>query len=375
MFCMCCGQGLPDNAKFCMKCGTPAGEVSPIGSTTNNSDNRAFVPAMCPNCNAHMDVDPLYKIARCKSCGTECLVQDAIKALPVNGSIKVEGDVQVGNATINVGGNNVDGLLKRIEILLEDGDFLTAKDKCDAVLDIDPTNGLVYLFLLMTALGCKKREDIANQNRALECEEYYYKLLRFGNDFLKEEIESYKRVLDARIDERQKNPHRGDEIYFGTKDGLPLGWVVMGANADKHWINLICSEGICEMPFDDDPDRYSTSWENSSLRKWLNNDFYNNYFTPEEQARIVPVRIETPNVGNHSDITEDKISLPGFNYNIKDITNPRFFTSNKKYWWLQFFDGRAKKALCDNLYSKNDNWVDVRTSRIVRPFMRIRLMD
>ena len=112
MFCMNCGQQLPDGAKFCMQCGTPQGAIAPgkaIGSEAlQMNENRTFVPAMCPNCSAHMKVDSSTKIARCDACGTECLVQDAIKAL------NVKGNVQVGNATITINGVSTDSLLQRV---------------------------------------------------------------------------------------------------------------------------------------------------------------------------------------------------------------------------------------------------------------------
>ncbi len=122
---MNCGKTLPDGAKFCKFCGTPQDAVAPTApsnsETINLDGTHTFVPAMCPNCNAHMKVDSSSKIARCDACGTECLVQDAIK------NLSVRGNVQVGNATINVSGANTESLLKRAEIMLTDGDFLGAK--------------------------------------------------------------------------------------------------------------------------------------------------------------------------------------------------------------------------------------------------------
>lgn len=37
MFCMNCGQQLPDGAKFCMNCGLPVGAVSPTGDNQSNT--------------------------------------------------------------------------------------------------------------------------------------------------------------------------------------------------------------------------------------------------------------------------------------------------------------------------------------------------
>ena len=83
MFCMNCGHQLPDGAKFCLNCGTPQGSVSPTGSdsleTINLDGTHSFVPARCPNCSANMKVDASLKLAKCGSCGTECLVQEAVK--------------------------------------------------------------------------------------------------------------------------------------------------------------------------------------------------------------------------------------------------------------------------------------------------------
>lgn len=107
MFCMYCGQTLPDGARFCKFCGTPQDAVAPVGTANigtptaepaalptitqsiNNAAKQVLVPAMCPNCNASLNVDPSYKIARCGACGTECLIQDAINRLNVSGSVNV----------------------------------------------------------------------------------------------------------------------------------------------------------------------------------------------------------------------------------------------------------------------------------------------
>lgn len=108
MFCMNCGQQLPDGAKFCLNCGTMLGAVSPtnpINSGANTPVNSqsayasvkpAFVPAMCPNCNAHLKVDPSYRLLRCGACGTECLVQEAVKKFNVSGTVNL---VHSGNVT------------------------------------------------------------------------------------------------------------------------------------------------------------------------------------------------------------------------------------------------------------------------------------
>lgn len=188
MFCMNCGQQLPDGAKFCMTCGTPQGSVSPANHSSDPikiNDHHTFVPAMCPNCNAHMKVDSSSKTARCEACGTECLVQEAIN------NLSIRGNVQVNNATINVNGSNTESLLKRVEIMLLDGDFKNALNKCDTILDSDPTNGEVYLYMLMANLGCRKRCDLAHQHFPFDRNQYYIKAQQYGNNELKTELNRY----------------------------------------------------------------------------------------------------------------------------------------------------------------------------------------
>lgn len=61
-------------------------------------------------------------------------------------------------------------------------------------------------------------------------------------------------------------------------------WIVLAVDDDKA---LIINQQIIDwQPINvDDP---SASWQDSNLREWLNNDFYNS-FTIDEQARIIGV--------------------------------------------------------------------------------------
>ena len=247
MFCMNCGQKLPSGARFCLNCGTPLGVVSSSeliqNETVNLDEIHAIVPSMCPNCNAHMKVNPSIKFAYCETCGTECLVQDAIKCFTVRGN------VQVGNATINVTGANTDSLLQRVEIMLGDGDFNGVMAKCDKLLDSDPTNGYIYLYMLMADLKCTKKKDLSRLSDSFAYNPYYIKAMQYGDDSLKSELSEYmnltrKRIqferevrekskdeINAKLTEekeaKQKNPKIGDCIYFGTTNKKNMWWVVL----------------------------------------------------------------------------------------------------------------------------------------------------
>ncbi len=383
MFCMNCGQQLPDGAKFCLQCGTPQGAISSTGTTQaeniNLDGNHTFVPAMCPNCNAHMKVDSSSKVARCEACGTECLVQDAIKALTVKGNI------QVGNATINVNGTNTDSLLQRAEMMLADGDFDGAMSKCDTVLDSDPTNGKVYFLMLMSDLKCKIRSDLANQPALFDDNQYYIKAIQYGDISLKSELDGYINVIKARdeakqkikekeAEEKLKNPKVGDEIYFGIYNGKKIWWKVL--QIKDHMIFIITTDIICRMPYHQSGGEIT--WSECTLRKWLNNEFIAECFNPMEMDRILPCKLNNDNNAQYGtpggNPTTDKIFLLSMNESESLFANDQARIIGS-WWWLRSPACNSETALC---VSSSDGkivpWgIEVKYDCGIRPAMWIRL--
>ena len=76
------------------------------------------------------------------------------------------------------------------------------------------------------------------------------------------------------------------------EDGFePIEWRVIAVQKD---MALVISRYVLDyMPFTDGT--YSVRWDTSAMRKWLNNDFYNAVFTPEERSRILLVTNQNPN--------------------------------------------------------------------------------
>ena len=68
---------------------------------------------------------------------------------------KAVSDAPSGNPTVN-------SLLKRAFIFLEDGDWQSADEYCEKVLDLDPENAEAYLGKLMAELKVRKRDDLKN---------------------------------------------------------------------------------------------------------------------------------------------------------------------------------------------------------------------
>ena len=69
----------------------------------------------------------------CQSCGCKYSVEEA-KRMMIEGTVEIKGAVQVDK------NNEIDALLKRVFMFLEEGDWSNADKYCEKVLDIDPEN-------------------------------------------------------------------------------------------------------------------------------------------------------------------------------------------------------------------------------------------
>lgn len=155
----------------------------------------------------------------------------------------------------------------------------------------------------------------------------------------------------------------GDFVTFGsyeqdnnTGNGAEdIQWHVLDKQGDKV---LLLSEKVLdgkqfhkESYYMDGGGMRPVTWENCSLREWLNNDFFKAAFTGEEQQRILLSALSSPEeYGDVSEgVTEDKVFLLSYD----DI--PRYFSvteegrswwnDNPTCWWKPLNDGRlATKA-------------------------------
>lgn len=89
-------------------------------------------------------------------------------------------------------------LLKRAFLFLEDGDWQSADEYCEKVLDMDPENGEAYLGKLMTELHVRKREALKDQPQPFENQSNYAKAMRFGNDKLRQELAGVTAYIQER---------------------------------------------------------------------------------------------------------------------------------------------------------------------------------
>ena len=83
---------------------------------------------------------------------------------------------------------NAAPLLERAFMFLEDGDWDSANEYCEKVLDIEPKNAEAYLGKLMADVKAKKREDLKDCAKPFDDRNNYRKAIRFGDEKLKAEL-------------------------------------------------------------------------------------------------------------------------------------------------------------------------------------------
>ena len=111
----------------------------------------------------------------------------------------------------------------------------------------------------------------------------------------------------------------GNYVSFGTypqtkagNDATPIEWLVLARDGNKAL--LISRYGLDAQPYN--KDKANVTWENCTLRTWLNSTFYNKAFSSAEQAAILTTNVDNSknqcysgyrtNGGNN---TQDKVFL------------------------------------------------------------------
>ena len=100
---------------------------------------------------------------------------------------------------------NIAPLLKRVFMFLEDGEWASANEYCEKVLDIDPECAEAYLGKLMVELRVRKQESLKDCNAPFNNSNNYQKAIRFGDDKLKATLNGYIEHINTRNENARKD--------------------------------------------------------------------------------------------------------------------------------------------------------------------------
>ena len=121
---------------------------------------------------------------------------------------------------------SLEPLLERVFMFLEDGDWDSANEYCEKVLDMDPRNPRAYLGKLMAEVRAQTPERLKHCPNPYDDSNNYQKVLRFGDAELKATLEGYVEHIKER-----NEINRLEGIYNRGKD------LMSKATTEKEYID------------------------------------------------------------------------------------------------------------------------------------------
>ena len=211
----------------------------------------------------------------------------------------------------------------------------------------------------------------------------------------RDEVEvSELKITSAPSGQKKTRTKPLDVIIFGryeqdthTENGAePIEWYVLDEKDGKAL--LLSKKTIDNAQFNSTD--VETTWESSSIRRWLNGSFISTAFTPEEQAVILTSTIDNLQAVKNGEWkkteapdTEDKVFLLSYNEYMKYLqldeeVNPevtKYANSRGSNWniWLRSPGKNRKETQFFSLGKTDSN--PVTDSNAVRPAMWIELPD
>ncbi len=120
-----------------------------------------------------------------------------IKKVVVKEQAPVVKETVVQTEVVNTATNTAP-LLKRAFMFLEDGEFDSADEYCERILDVDPENADAYLAKLLAEIKVNNKSLLKNAAYPFNESGNYKKAIRFGDAALKEELEGYVKYIIER---------------------------------------------------------------------------------------------------------------------------------------------------------------------------------
>ena len=111
----------------------------------------------------------------------------------------------VKETVVTTGNTNIEPLLKRAFMFLEDGDYESADEYAEKVLDINPECSDAYIVKLLIDLDLKSSSEISSYSEPIDEEPNYIKALRFAQGDERTKIEDYNKAIVERIEHERKS--------------------------------------------------------------------------------------------------------------------------------------------------------------------------
>ena len=121
----------------------------------------------------------------------------------------------------------------------------------------------------------------------------------------------YPGQTDMMLANRRLNFAVGSEVTFGRQEnGDPITWIVLEQRESRYAL-LLSRDLLAPQRFTVKKPGEQVAWKTSTLRNWLNRDFFRSAFSAEEQRAICSWQISTrqSSQSDWTDMTNDKVFI------------------------------------------------------------------
>ena len=210
---------------------------------------------------------------------------------------------------------------------LDAGDFIEASKCASELLTNDKTNADAWLVRLLAEYVCRSADDLKEASLPLDISENWNGIMEYGRTEMKTALKASNTLIRGRIasaaavismGKEAADPDEydraasflkglpGEELdkldlpfsfrpVFGSWDGGPIVWRKLASYGGNTL--MITEKCLCIFPYND---TYSpVTWESSTLRIWLNGEFFSGAFSSEEQDCIAEVLLSNNDNGKY----------------------------------------------------------------------------
>ena len=172
-------------------------------SLIKNGAKKVLIPA-------YKDMDPYdlpdeFSHLQAQDMSKLGFMQDLIRGISKLAQTEAPKTTVVTETVVTNEATNIAPLLKRVFMFLEDGNWSSADEYCEKVLDIDPECAEAYLGKLMAELRVRKQESLKDCAVPFDNSNSYQKAVRFGDDKLKSVLNSYIEHINTRNEIARKD--------------------------------------------------------------------------------------------------------------------------------------------------------------------------
>lgn len=117
----------------------------------------------------------------------------------------------------NTSDKNEDALVKRVFLFLEDGNWESASEYCEKILDISPECAEAYLGRLMIKNKVRNISELASVKELIDSDNDYQRALRYGGEVVKTQLEECNRKIKENLDEDRRQREYDEAQSFCNK--------------------------------------------------------------------------------------------------------------------------------------------------------------